>query len=224
MVLMKANLRKKIKQAERLLILGPQAFSWKSLLRDIKIWGDKHRVLIIFVDGGMRHKKKIGLLEPRLTRGSFSVGDNDSAAVKLDQVKTEQQYSDLRYVLDSVVKQQPKLRSVCFFGFTDKSQRPDHFLVNIGEISHFQKGLTTTPEIILDGQIIFLKRGTWSFDIHSTFSLLSLKPIKVAIRGQCSYPYAGKINYLSSQGLSNVGSGIVKIKTNGQCMLILNKK
>lgn len=228
---MKSNLQKRINQAERLLILGPQPFSTKSLrkslLIDIQLGGDREKVLIIFVDGGTRHKKKIELLAPHLTRGSFSIGDNDSSSVKLDQIKTTQQYSDLRYLLDSVVKLQPKLLSVCFLGFlnsAERSQRYDHLLVNIGEISHFQQGLTATPQIILDAQLFFLKRGTWIFDIHTTFSLLSLKPIHATISGQCTYAYTGKIDCLSSQGLSNEGSGVVKIKTNGQCILILNKK
>ncbi len=224
MVLMKSSLQKRINQAEHLLILGPQPFSWKTL-QSIYTSGESFRhLLVIFVDGGTIHMKKIKALLPTHYKNSFSIGDNDSSKIKVDVKKIDQNQSDLNFLLGWIIHLKPTLHAIHFFGFLGGPFRLDHLFVNLGTISRFQERISNRPEIMMDALVYFLYSGVTQLEIKTTFSLLSLLKNKVKISGDCQYPFDGMIDPLSSQGLSNVGIGHVKIKSNKPCLLILNKK
>jgi thiamine pyrophosphokinase len=224
---MKSKLQNKIKQAKRFIIVGPMSFSKKQMEAEIKKL-DRNELFILYVDGGVKYRTFVeNLLEKEsfLTFSSMSVGDNDSSKVKLDHLKIDQEMSDLAYVLMLIKKFGTQIESVFLYGFLGKSPRYDHLLVNMGEISSFQKAiLPARPLLSMEGKIIFCNKGHHILSIKSLFSLLTLIPIKVEISGECEFHFAGILNVLSSQGLSNLGHGLVSIEASGPFIVTMNRK
>ncbi|MBA2404844.1 MAG: hypothetical protein H0V66_08740 [Bdellovibrionales bacterium] len=171
---------------------------------------------VLGVDGGARFCSRMDLW----------VGDGDSY---LETVKCENIYrfpadkatSDLALALtffktsDSVV-----LHCWGFLG-----GRKDHEILNFGEVLHF---LDNTPRSEVhfyqtDGQLALkcLASGVWNFEHQGTFSLASIKNIKIKIEGACLYPLTSETELppLSSLGLSNVAKGKFTLTNNGPVMI-----
>lgn len=221
---MKSKLQNKIKQAKRFIIIGPMSFSKKQMEAELKKI-ELDDLFVLFVDGGVKNRPFVEKLLEKVKFSSMSVGDNDSSKVKLDHLKLDQEMSDLAYVLTMIKKYGHLIESIFLYGFLGNSPRYDHLLVNMGEISSFQKAiLPARPTLSMEGKIFFYNKGHHILSIKGLFSLLALTPIKVEVSGECEYHFNGKLEVLSSQGLSNLGHGLVSIESNGPFFINLNRK
>lgn len=201
---------------KRLLVLGPLD------LAQTKIDHVMNRLkpsAIVFVDGGMIHKKKLKV-DPKVF--FLSVGDGDSTANGLApdiHLPAEKDLSDLAFVLKCLKKISPN--EVMFLGFSAKKEaRPDHFLFNIGEVEHF--AATTKINVQLD-QFFFIPPGKNQMKISGLFSLFTLVKTSVKLTGKVRYPLISwtTLKPLSSLGLSNEASGRIVIETKKTVILYL---
>jgi len=184
-----------IKQRKELTLVGPMVAS---------IPKELHHLPQILVDGGTRIKKKHPL--------HFSVGDGDSFGQKLDlKVNPDKDYSDLSLALSLIPKNIHYIHLVGFLG-----GREDHELINLGEIHYFLSNCKQT-EVHVWGKrkkIYWgLSKGVYRFSQTGTFSLFTFKNNKISLKGKCEYPLKSKnLKAHSSQGLSNVGFGLISLK------------
>lgn len=165
----------------------------------------------IFVDGGTRFRKD---------KRGFSVGDGDSSAGDLDElISKEKDFSDLTYVLNHLGH---RFNQIYLFGFL--GGRKDHELINFAEIHQFLLPQEQKVKVLFDEQVIALSKGAWEIEIHGVFSTFLFEKTQVTLSGNCRYTASDthSVRYLSSHGLSNEGSGLVKIKTNGPVFLFLS--
>lgn len=188
------------------IIVGPTSFKWKTLTPYLK----HPDIKLIFIDGGLIHRRKFLLKVPTLTKTSVSIGDGDSSNQQMNMLKTDQNLSDLSYCLNFLSKQKNG-GTFMFVGFL--GGRIDHQFFNLGEISRFVKKNQT--QVSLEDRINFLPQGKNVLEIQGLFSLGSFEDNKIKIDGACLYKSKKWLSLpiLSSRGLSNVGSGKVEIES-----------
>lgn len=103
--------------------------------------------------------------------------------------------------------------------------RKDHELFVWGEVLSFLEQHPECRFICYDreGRVEthFLGQGTWNFEHHGTFSLGSLRKIRVRMTGAVKYPIPLEswLPALSSWGLSNIGSGKIVLENDGPAFL-----
>lgn len=216
---MKSKLIDQIKQAEHFWLIGPQSFSYARLEK----MHFPERSLFIYVDGGLNHKREIKSKKGLRTLASLSVGDNDSAIENCDVLKKNQDRSDLHFALSLIKKYAKNVRSLKLYGFLKGSKRPDHLLINIGEVEQWccdfpQKKF---PLISFEERLIYLPPSDHTISINGLFSIMSFCKNKISISGKCEFAFTGDITPFSSQGLSNKGFGDVRIKASRRFILFL---
>jgi thiamine pyrophosphokinase len=156
-----------------------------------------------------------------LSFATVKVGDGDSSQQALDhQLPQDKDYSDLAFVLRRLPR---SLRILNLLGFL--GGRRDHELLNYGEAHHFLTRQTRFTRINFDQQIVAFCGGTVHLNLHGVFSVVVFAPTAVTITGACRYPVksAQTLAPVSSQGLSNEGSGEVKIDSHGPCFVFCTK-
>lgn len=161
------------------------------------------------VDGGARYAR-----DPDLW-----VGDTDSLgevgkAHHVFHLPREKDASDLATALSFFTDARPYRFHL--WGFL--GGRRDHELFNLGEalrfLAHspharflFYKG---APTPVLE---VFPK-GSFSVTRHGLFSFAALSEAQVSLQGACRYKLDDqRIHPLSSQGLSNVGDGVIQVQS-----------
>jgi thiamine pyrophosphokinase len=156
----------------------------------------------IFVDGGMNYCDDF--------QSYMSVGDSDSwDGEHHHQLNKKKERSDLYHALELVPVD---IKHIHLYGFS--GGRSDHFLMNLGEISHFlsKRDLELS---IYQNNLISIKafgKGKWEFNHKGTFSLFSFHKGCLNLTGECEYTIDSEYTQLipfSSHGLSNVASGNV---------------
>ncbi len=167
---------------------------------------------ILAVDGGAHYSTKIDVW----------VGDKDSFE---GEVKSEVSFShppakdvsDLGLALHLLTHHLHY--RLHFWGFL--GGRKDHELFNLGEGLHFLERHPESQIILYNDkkQISFhlLGEGHWKFKHEGLFSLGTLKPTKVKLKGDCRFPIkdALSLSPLSSFGLSNEAHGDIHLETKG---------
>ena len=200
-------------------------FSWKDLI----FQGTPLDTQIIFVDGGLNHKDKFQKKVPQYLKSSISIGDGDSALTKMQLQKTNQNLSDLAFFLQRGKAIAQKAESFSFVGFLggnpSSTNRLDHLLFNISEISAFRKSLNPKNKILIkmDNEVFFFAPGIHEIEINSRFSFMSFDTNIVKITGECEYKVLKKTSIapLSSKGLSNIGHGFVKFEASHPFFLVM---
>lgn len=213
------------KNAKHFIIVGLVHFSWKNLI----FQGTPEDTQIIFVDGGLNHWAKFQKKAPLYLKSSISIGDGDSALTKMQLQKTNQNLSDLAFFLQKGKAIAQKAQSFSFVGFLggnpSATNRLDHLLFNISEISAFRKSLNPKNKILIkmDNEVFFFGPGIHEIEINSRFSFMSFDSNIVKITGDCEYKLLKKtiISPLSSKGLSNIGHGSVRIEAGHPFFLVM---
>ncbi|MBY0415484.1 MAG: hypothetical protein K2Q18_15030 [Bdellovibrionales bacterium] len=204
------------------IVIGPMPFPWKAFKRHLKDPKKYSKIKLFFVDGGHVHFEKLKKEAPFLIESAVTVGDGDSTKVPMILKKKDQNLSDLAFFLGEMLKVKG-IGSLYFLGFL--GGRLDHELFNLGEIARFveKTPAKSTPKITLNDTVEFLNSGTHLLDIDTLFSLASFTPNKIKIQGRCLYKLLKwtPLPVLSSLGLSNFGSGPVKIETKRPLAVIL---
>lgn len=184
------ELHQRLSDLDYLSIIGPLAGILPKRLSDPSI----------FVDGGES-------LRPPEMANSLSIGDGDSSSPeKMDLLLPEEKdVSDLGFVLSHLPPGIDHVELTGFFG-----RRLDHQLANLGVVHDF---LLNGPAIVSFDET----RSGWglpadksvSLMIQGPFSLFSLQPGHVEMRGQIKYELGREtvLAPLSSRGLSNNGLG-----------------
>lgn len=153
----------------------------------------------------------------------FLFGDGDSSKKRPDFYKTNQNISDLEFLL-SHLKGLKKLESCTFYGLS--GGRIDHELFNIGEILRFLdekiKQKIPPPAISIDNRLYFITAQTTHFSFKGRFSLASFEKNTIRIKGNVDFELIKwqKIKTLSSLTLSNVAHGEFYIETKKPLLLI----
>ncbi len=193
----------------RVLLLGPLPIRDSVLKKTIK---SIDPTLILLIDGGEKHKKKLTKSRQKCT---LSLGDGDSSARTSRPsilLNTDKDFSDLTFALYGMQKAKIRWESVGLLGFSNVIEdRPDHFLFNLGSVYNFVKKNPLT--IMLDERFLFLPEGENSFNCKGLFSVISLEKTQLKLSGKARYqlPTWTTIDVLSSHGLSNQGRGMIKI-------------
>jgi thiamine pyrophosphokinase len=165
---------------------------------------------MIYIDGGAFLRKR---------DEGFVVGDGDSFSGVLDELlPTKKDYSDLSYVLSNIPNQFERLNLYGFLG-----GRRDHELINYGEVHTFLKKRIDSTEVRFDLEIIAFSAGEWTVFIDGVFSLFVFENVEIELSGQCEYTISEMLKPLSSEGLSNIGFGQIKIKCNSPIFFFLNR-
>ena len=176
------------------------------------------KLFTIVVDGGMAHN----IVFDTYT----SIGDSDSWSEKHHhQLLKNKDRSDLHHALKLIPSDCEVVHMHGFYGGRD-----DHFLMNLGEISHFLN-ITTRPfEINLYKKkslhIKCFSPGFWQFDYNGVFSLFSFEDNLVKLEGHCLYKSKEeytKINKYSSHGLSNIGHGLISLACKQPVLVFMNE-
>jgi len=187
--------------------------------RTIKLIGPLHKgetphdEPLIFVDGGA---------QLRQNNEGLAVGDGDSYSGTLDErLNTQKDYSDLAYVLASLPAH---FHQVMLHGFL--GERRDHELANLGEANAFLKHRHHPTRLQFDTAICGFSAGDWQLEIHEPFSLLSIEPAKVTLKGACAYQLKQltQIDPLCSHGLSNIGNGAITLKTDVPVFIVYSQR
>jgi thiamine pyrophosphokinase len=209
-----------IHDRSRFFIIGPQDIDPQYMK---KIKKKERPDFFIFVDGGLQHKK---LFTKKQLKSSCSVGDGDSSQKLVHGpldilLPVQKDYSDLAFVLRALLKSKSKITCLGLFGFSShyNEKRLDHLIFNLGEIENITSRLKI--QINLDGHFLFLPAGANSILIKGPFSLITFRPNKLKITGRCDFELAHwtKLLPLSSKGLSNRGTGVIKIKCQKSMLL-----
>jgi thiamine pyrophosphokinase len=172
---------------------------------------------ILCVDGGADFTAKMDIW----------VGDGDSAINVFDspnifKFAPQKSESDLALALSLVSQASP--RTLHLWGFV--GGRKDHELLNLGEVMHYLENKTHTEVIFYDGDQRPVYRaiasGDWAFPHTGTFSVASIKPVKLKILGHVSYPLPTftELAPLCSLGLSNSAEGEIQIINDGPVLVI----
>lgn len=213
-------------KAEHFIIVGPMPFKWA----DLSFNGTPKNTLVIFVDGGLTHFKIFKKKANSYLKSFISLGDGDSSFEKMEIYKSDQNLSDLAFCLKMLKPIGRDAKSFCFVGFlgtkNTNSNRLDHLLFNISEIFAFVKSMTFSgkPIIKMENEVSFFKKGTYKIRINSLFSFISLEKSNIKLSGKCLYKTASlSMPPLSSRGLSNHGSGLVRIESTKNFCLIFSE-
>lgn len=157
---------------------------------------------IIFIDGGSR-------LKSDCPYPNICVGDGDSTAISMDiTLNPNKPYSDLTYVLHHLKTTSHHLHLHGFLG-----GRRDHEYFNLGEVYNTLNTKAKIRYAQFDNSVFIISKGIWELQIEGIFSLASLQPTLVQLRGDCEYKIksAQRIMPLNSYCLSNVGRGQIQI-------------
>ncbi|MEO0336406.1 MAG: hypothetical protein AAF202_08425 [Pseudomonadota bacterium] len=198
------DLKSRLEACNHPLLVGPLAKALPSSDHD----------LVIYVDGGEK------LRSASSGQPSLSVGDGDSSktGASLDfKIPTEKDFSDLAFVLNHLPK---AIRSVKLVGFI--GGRLDHQLAVFGEVYYFLKRVKADHVIFDDQQLIFLDSGAHDLNIRGQFSVMAFEACEVRLTGKVKYPIdpVSTIQPMSSFGLSNIGSGQIKIENSDPLLVI----
>ena len=185
------------KDITSLTILGPQDIDLNFTFQEP----------VIYVDGGSRHKCSGGII----------VGDGDSSIVEVDiKLPVSKNYSDLKFVLDSIPSSVKEIQALGFLG-----GRKDHELINWGEFFNFLSKREQC-RLILSQSITLFSPGNYEVKIQGGFSLINYQTEFIKISGDCEYAYSGQPESShSSQFLSNIGHGLVNINSESAFSIII---
>lgn len=163
---------------------------------------------VIFVDGGVRHRKEpIGV----------TLGDGDSGLQNLDlMLPAEKNYSDLAYTLGLIPESCSEARLWGFLG-----GHRDHEIIGFGEVHHFLEKRIEPMKVSFEGKVDGLSAGEWDETVMGPFSILAFRETKLSLSGECDYPFKGPAPFpaMSSRGLSNEGHGRIRIRNDGPVFL-----
>lgn len=182
------------------------------LLRKDKMLVDR----IIYIDGGLHHK-----IIPFKSKKITSVGDMDSGCLMPEHLyPREKDNSDLYFALKLIKEKNCCLFCDGLFVNLKKEKRLDHFLANIGEIYSWAKKMNGMA--YLSPWICLLPKGTTFLTHNGNFSVMAIDKTELSISGEAKYKIKTKrtISPLSSEGISNYGSGKLKIVTNRPLLFI----
>lgn len=207
------------KKSDRLLIIGPQPIKQNKLERKLKNLAPHH---IFFIDGGLIHWDR---LTKQQQKRAYSIGDGDSTGRTertLDfLLPTQKNYSDLAFLLQKLRQRNATWAEIELIGFSSQKEekRPDHLLMNIGEIYRLCAKLKI--KIIMDEDFVFVPAGAQTLHYKGTFSLICLTRTKLRLIGRVHYdlPEWTTIAPLISRGLSNVAQGKFTIESNRPVLL-----
>lgn len=169
----------------------------------------------LYIDGGMKWWSDTA------SNAQLSIGDGDSIASdpsrKLDlQFPPEKDASDLSLGLRLLNQQNLKIWLWGFLG-GDKA----HELANLGAVAHWLEGRTDSAAL-LDHHILIVSAGSWQLKLPHAFSILSLVPNEITVKGDCQYKLQEPtpLAALSSFGLSNLGSGVVQFSARRPLLIL----
>ncbi len=155
-------------------------------------------------------------------------GDGDSSAPPKAPVpalwKENQNLSDLQFCLSTI--RTWEWDTMHAFGFL--GDRHDHELSNLGTFFGNFKDRPGTLQISLYDNshrlaAFILPAGTHEINLQGFFSVLSLYPNVFSISGQCRYPaHEIQLEPLSSQGISNEGTGFVVVQNSAPILIFVN--
>ncbi len=187
--------------ADELLLIGPLA---QKQLPDVI--AEKATVQVA-VDGGIASAPAAAVW--------FGDGDSGTRPAHIPSfLKTSQDMTDLSFTLESL--QDGAWRRLYLYGFA--GGRQDHALANIGEIDAAMRARPSFEQAVFyDAAGRIMRRhftaGAQSFKCAGTFSVFALSPAMVSISGACEYPvHRVSLPVLSGRGVSNIGSGDVRIE------------
>lgn len=211
---LKSPFRKLLSPHRRVLILGPLQIPHHRLKESMK---NINPTMVIYVDGGIKHKKKISLHK---NVHAVSVGDGDSSQNRLDFLLPQKKdFSDLAFVLAHLHRD---IEQVSLLGFSgSQDDRLDHFLINLGEIESFVQ--RKKIHVTIDDCFHLYPAGKNSFEVQGTFSILSLRHNSIKISGKAQYQLRNwtKLAPLSSLGLSNQGHGRIVTESKGPILIYI---
>lgn len=165
--------------------------------------------LLIFVDGGLKYRKS----QFKKALHWMSIGDQDSGQhspkIKLKKNKNE---SDLYHALKLLPKNIHWVETYGLFPKIKDEKRLDHRLFNLGEI--YRASQKTGLTFVLNDFEVLLAAGDHELDFSGEFSLVTFVKTKIKLTGKVKYPLRTPttIDLLSSRTLSNVGTGVIKVK------------
>ena len=171
--------------------------------------------VIIFVDGGLKHKKTIF----KKAVNWLSIGDQDSGTYKPQiKLKKDKDESDLYHALRLLPKNVSLIETYGLF--PEQETRFDHRLFNLGEI--YRVSQKSGQMFLLNDNEIMLPAGEHSLDFKGEFSIVTFTQSKLKLTGKVKYPLKKKtaIDMLSSRTLSNVGLGEMTLETSHPVLLI----
>jgi len=181
----------------------------------IKNLPKKLQEFVIFVDGGAMALNDL-IETPYLT-----IGDGDSIAKDKPQMqvplKSEKDFSDLAFVLTQLPNNTSYLHLCGFLG-----GRLDHQLAVWGEVCQMMEETQNLLCVDFDeGHHKLLNQGPHELNVDGVFSLISLKPQEIRLKGKAKYtlPEFETLMPLNSRGLSNVGYGKIYLETSGPLLL-----
>lgn len=217
------QLKKIMAGFSRFVLLGPLPVSRKVLKEALS---GKTATLVIFIDGGQVHQKRI---ENHLggPHKFLTIGDDDSRSAsgkKTDiRLLPQKDFSDLAFALSGFQKKQ-KIEDILLLGFSGRSdKRLDHFLGNLGEVQLLVERIH--QKVRMD-QFLFLPRGCHEINLHGRFSLLSFSPTALSLKGACQYQLEKKttLQPLSSRGISNEAQGMIQVTTEATAVIYFDGK
>lgn len=156
-------------------------------------------------------------------------GDADSGARPAQMpsfLKTTQDMTDLAFTLDRL--QDGAWRRLHLYGFA--GGREDHALANIGEVDCAMRMRPLFEQAIfydLAGDVIrrHFTAGAQSFRCNGIFSVFALSPAVVSLSGACDYPaHRVSLPPLSGRGVSNIGSGDVRVESDVPVIVIFSQE
>ncbi len=107
--------------------------------------------------------------------------------------------------------------------------RRDHELFNFGEVLRFLEKSPGSQVFFYqaDGAVSLTCVGTgeWQINYKGTFSLASIKSVRIKLLGSCLYPLENEtdLHPLSSLGLSNIGQGQFTLTNLGPVMIFFSE-
>jgi len=194
------EIKKRLSSVEELCLIGPLVTNYRP-----------KKMPHLLVDGGIKIKNKLKNIP------HWSIGDGDSTKKRLDVLlNKEKDYSDLKAALDCIPS---SIKCLYLRGFL--GGRKDHELINFGEVHYFLKNKKHVS-VHFSNKIKAYSAGEYQLNIKGTFSIIVFEPTKIGIKGDVKYPLRKKgLTPLSSLTLSNEGTGIVNIDSNGPFYIFL---
>ena len=187
--------------ADELLLIGPMA---QKQLPDVIA---EKTAVHVAVDGGISAARDAAVW--------FGDGDSGVRPAHIPSfLKTSQDMTDLAFALESL--QDGAWRRLFLYGFS--GGRQDHALANIGEVDAAMRARPSFEQAVFydtAGRVMrrHFTAGAQSFKCEGTFSVFALSSAVVSISGACEYPaHRVSLPVLSGRGVSNVGSGDVRIE------------
>jgi thiamine pyrophosphokinase len=166
-----------------------------------------------FIDGGSAYHHQYSLSNCL----SFYLGDLDSIDDDLktsiawdQQFSAQKDESDLKLCLSYIPNSVKRIHMNGFLG-----GNLDHQMIVLGDLYHFLQNSPKTNIFLYENQKIIVQLSSDPETIiehQGIFSLATLHPQNISIKGQCEYSGDYHLEPLSSQGLSNFGQGEFSIQ------------